>query len=83
MKIRIESDGRPTHTKITDENGNPVHGITRITIQKNMPVTAELVLQEFHASMRASFSMTDPRDGKRRKIRRIEFEDAEPFEPGA
>jgi hypothetical protein len=30
MKISFSSDGSITGTKVTDENGNPVHGVTEL-----------------------------------------------------
>jgi len=81
MKINIKSDGMST--RVTDENGDAIAGVTKIVIEPDAPLTAQLVLDGFSADMAGKFVMQDPRDGKIRTVKKIEFDDADPFQPGS
>jgi len=81
MKIRIESDGMST--RVTDPEGNEIAGITKILIEPDSPLRAEIFVDAFTADMMGRLVMIDPRDGRVKTVKRIEFEDAPPYSPGA
>lgn len=45
MKIKIVSDGSSFGTKITDENGNPIEGVTGVTWKCNAKESATATIE--------------------------------------
>ena len=82
MDVIIKSDGTPRNTTITDTNGTPIQGVQKIEIDRRQGVRAQVFLEAISAELPASFRIIDPRSGEWRRVKRIEFDDGNPFEPG-
>lgn len=85
MKIRVEADGSQNGTKIVDaETGQRLHGITSLSFFQEAPNAPKVFVEaiSWRASIQgdADVLMSDPRTGKHKKVRRIEFDDGTVFE---
>lgn len=44
MKVRIEADGRPRGTRVLDEHGNPVEGVTEVLFRHQASGAPEITV---------------------------------------
>jgi hypothetical protein len=83
--VRIESDGTPFGTKVHDENGNELQGITNVEFSHRAGKEPNVIVRLFSdAKLRGAgvFMVADPNDGgKVKEVSRIEFADGSKFVP--
>lgn len=82
MRVKMTQTSPGGVVYITDEGGNKIDGVKSFSIKGDDRVgRLELNIVAFDADLNnVRFVMADPRDGTQRTIKRIEFEDGEPFE---
>lgn len=82
LKVITPGDGSPLGTKVIDvETGEEVKGVRRVDIKiavdDAIRMTVELCANAVEAQGVAEYQVADPKTGKLRKVKRIEFADGE------